>query len=256
MSAAPASPRVRVIGAGRAGGSFALALGRAGWVVEVRRRGEPLAGAASGVDAVLVATPDDAIASVAAAVEPVASTVVLHVSGASGLGVLAPHERVASVHPLMTLPDPERGAALLRGAWFAVAGDGFARRVVDALDGRAFAVDDAHRAAYHAAACIASNHVVALLGQVARVAAGAGVPFDAFGPLVEASVANAFATDPATALTGPARRADWGTIARHLVALAPGERDAYLAGVRAARLLATGRDDVDEHEELGGRPRG
>ena len=54
-----------------------------------------------------------------------------------------------------------------------------------------FRVDDADRALYHAAAAIASNHLVALLGQVERLAATAGVPFDAFLPLVRASLDNA-----------------------------------------------------------------
>ena len=57
-------------------------------------------------------------------------------------------------------------------------------------------------ACYHAAACIASNHLVALLGQVERLASSAGVPFDAFAPLVQSSVINAFGIGPALALTG------------------------------------------------------
>ena len=46
------------------------------------------------------------------------------------------------------------------------------------------------RARYHAAATIASNHLVALLGQAARVADAAGVPPEALLPLVRASVDN------------------------------------------------------------------
>ena len=52
------------------------------------------------------------------------------------------------------------------------------------------------RARYHAAAVVASNHVIALLGQVARLAASADVPFEAFRPLVLTSVENAFALGP------------------------------------------------------------
>lgn len=242
MRCDPAVPSVRVIGAGRAGGSFALALRDAGWAVEVRARGHDLAGAAQGVDLVLIATPDAAIASVAAAIEPVPTCVVAHLSGASPLAVLTPHRRRASVHPLMTLPDPTTGAAALAGAWCAVSGDpdalDVAVSVVAAVGGRPFEVDDAHRAAYHAAACVASNHVTALLGQVERIAAAAGVPFEAFGPLVRASVDNAFRLGPAAALTGPAARGDAETIEWHRVAIGPLERDDYDAGVAMARRLA------------------
>jgi predicted short-subunit dehydrogenase-like oxidoreductase (DUF2520 family) len=248
--------RVRVIGAGRAGGSFAIALRRAGWAVELWDRDHDVEAASHGVDLVLIATPDADIAGVAALIEPDASCVIAHVSGASPLSVLAPHEHRASIHPLMTLPDPTTGAAALAGAWFAVSGDpaslGLAKAVVAAVGGRPFVIDDDHRAAYHAAACVASNHVVALLGQVERIANAAGVPFAAFEPLVQASVANAFALGPLAALTGPASRGDWGTIARHLVALdalsphalSPSDRDDYRHGVRAARRLAVGHDDT------------
>ncbi|MBV8236978.1 MAG: DUF2520 domain-containing protein, partial [Acidimicrobiia bacterium] len=127
----------------------------------------------------MIATPDAAVAGVAATVEPVADTVVAHLAGSLGLDVLGGHPRRASVHPLVALPDPDVGAERLRGAWFAVAGDGFVRTVVDDLGGRWFSVADEDRAAYHAAACIASNHLVALLGQAERVGSAARVPREA-----------------------------------------------------------------------------
>jgi predicted short-subunit dehydrogenase-like oxidoreductase (DUF2520 family) len=127
----------------------------------------------------------------------------------------------------------------VRGAWFAVDGDAIAGDVVAALDGRAFRVDPDRRAVYHAAACVAANHVVALLGQVERLATAAGAPVDAFFPLVRAAVANAERLGPARALTGPAARGDADTIARHLAAIDPSERDAYEAlAVEARRLVA------------------
>ena len=136
------------------------------------------------------------------------------------------------------MPSPQLGAARLRGgAWFAVAGDPLVIRVVEQLGGRWFEVDDEHRTAYHAAAAIASNHLVALLGQVQRVAAPAGVPFDAYLDLARATVENVAELGPAAALTGPAARGDWETIERHLAALPADEREAYRAMVRAARRL-------------------
>jgi predicted short-subunit dehydrogenase-like oxidoreductase (DUF2520 family) len=103
-------------------------------------------------------------------------------------------------------------------------------------------VDDADRATYHAAACVASNHVVALLGQAERLAAECGVPFEALARLARSSVDNAFALGPRAALTGPVARGDWSTIAAHLDALAPEERSAYRALAREA-LRLSGRDE-------------
>jgi predicted short-subunit dehydrogenase-like oxidoreductase (DUF2520 family) len=144
-------------------------------------RGDDLTAAAQGVDVVIIATPDGAVAQVAAAIAPVPGTVVLHMSGALGLDVLAPHARRASLHPLMPLPSAEVGRVRLqqrdhlrrgRRSPGHHPGPGSRGAVVE--------IDDDHRAAYHAAACIAANHLVALLGQVERVAASAGLDVDAF----------------------------------------------------------------------------
>ena len=233
------SRRVRIIGAGRAGGSFALALGEAGWVVEgPLDRHDAIEAAAAGVDLLLLATPDAAVAEVAAAVEPVATTVVAHLAGSLTLDVLAPHARRASVHPLIPLPDPAVGATRLRGAVVAVAGDELAREVAIAVGGRPVVVADEDRAAYHAAACMAANHLVALLGQVERVAAPVGLPLDAFLDLAQAALDDVRHLGPAAALTGPAARGDEATLARHRAALAPEERAAYDALVERAQRLA------------------
>lgn len=232
--------RVLVVGAGRAGRSFAVALSAAGWAVVGRRgRGDDLGGAAAECDLLLIATPDAAVAEVARAIRPVPSTVVVHLAGSLGLEVLAPHRRRASLHPLMALPSPEVGAArLTSGGWFAAAGDPLVRRLVDDLGGRAIEVADEDRAAYHAAACIASNHLVALTGQVERVARLTGVPLAAYLELARGSLDDVDALGPAAALTGPAARGDEATLERHRAVLDPSEVRAYDALAEASRRLA------------------
>lgn len=244
------APSLRVVGPGRAGGALARALDAAGWVVRSPvRRGDPLVDAAADVDLLVIATPDAVVAEVAAQIGAVPDTIVSHLSGSLGLDVLAPHRRRCSVHPLVALPSAEIGAVRLRGAWFAVAGDPWARTVVTALDGRAIEVPDQSRALYHAAACIASNHLVALLGQVERIAATIDVPLDAYLDLVRATVENVADLGPARALTGPAARGDRVTIERHRTALsaeAPEELAAYDALVaEAARLAGRGDEPHD-----------
>ena len=229
----------RIIGPGRAGRSLSFALGEAGWhVAPLLGRGDDQRQAARGVDVLVIATPDDVIGATAAAVRPSPSTVVVHLSGSLGLEVLEPHPRRGALHPLVPLPTAEIGARRLAGgATFAVAGDPLAADIVRALGGRAVPLDDADRAAYHAAASIAANHVVALLGQVERVAASAGLPLEAFLGLTRAALDDVARLGPAGALTGPAARGDWATLARHRDALAAAERPAYHAGVALARRL-------------------
>ncbi|HET6836138.1 MAG TPA: DUF2520 domain-containing protein [Acidimicrobiales bacterium] len=234
--------RLRIIGPGRAGTSLARALTAARWdVAPLLGRGDDLAPAARGVDLLVIATPDDRVREVARAVEPVPSTVVAHLAGSLGLGALAPHRRRAAVHPLVALPTPALGARRLGGAWFAVAGDPLAHDVVRALRGRWFEVADTDRPTYHAAAVIASNHLVALLGQVERLSEAVGVPFEAYVDLAQATLDNVAALGPAAALTGPAARGDEATIRRHLRALPPDERRAYRSLADAARRLAPQR---------------
>jgi predicted short-subunit dehydrogenase-like oxidoreductase (DUF2520 family) len=181
---------------------------------------------------------------VATRIRPVASTVVIHLSGSLGLNVLGPHPRRGSLHPLMPLPDAAVGAGRLRsGITFAVAGDPLCREVAATLGGRPVEVDDGDRTSYHAAAAIAANHLVALVGQVERVAGSAGIPLDAFAGLMHAALDDALALGPRRALTGPAARGDWDTVERHRRALAAmaGSRTelaAYDALVGLARRLS------------------
>lgn len=238
----PLSPvDARVIGAGRAGRSLALALGRAGWSVDGPiGRGHDISGAARGARLLVLAVPDGAVHEVAAAV-PAGDAVVVHLAGSLGLDVLDGHPRVGSLHPLVALPDADRGAERLRGAWFATAGDPLVAEVVEALGGRSVAVDDDHRAAYHAAAVVASNHLVALLGQVERIASDIGVPIDAYLDLARGALDDVAALGPAAALTGPVSRGDWQTVSRHIEAIPAGERAAYVLLADAARRLCETR---------------
>ena len=228
-----------MVGPGRAGLSFAGALTASGWrCVATLGRGDDLRCAAADCDVVLVTVPDDRIAEVAAAIEP-GRAVLVHASGAKGLDVLAPHGRRASVHPLMSLPDPATGAGKLRrGGVFAVAGDPVAERIVAALGGRPVTVGDDRRALYHATAAVAANHLVALCAQVERLAAEAGVPLAAYWDLMETTLENVRRSGPIPSLTGPAARGDTSTISLHLEALPTDERTLYLALANEAARLA------------------
>jgi predicted short-subunit dehydrogenase-like oxidoreductase (DUF2520 family) len=200
---------------------------------------------------VVVATPDAVIAevgrSLAASLSP--DALVLHCSGAATLHefddlVFArPDVHVGSLHPLQSLPggdDRDR----LAGSWCAVDGPPAVEALAVELGMRPFRVDPTRRSSYHAAAAVASNHLVALLGHVERLAADSGVPFEAFLPLVRTTLENVARRGAAGALTGPVARGDLETVARHLDAVPENERELYRALARAAQRL-TGRDAAD-----------
>ena len=155
---------------------------RSGWPVARARcaAATTCSGAAAGVDLLVIATPDAAIAEVAAAVEPVADHVVAHLAGSLGLDVLAPHPRRAACTRSSSLPDAEVGARRLRAGRLVRGGrrPAEALALVEAWSPTSAAVRSPSPTPtgrrYHAAAAIASNHLVALLGQVERVAGGVG----------------------------------------------------------------------------------
>lgn len=252
-----------LVGPGRAGTALALALrgrgrratavaGRSPEAASTLRAARALDAPAVAVehagrdaDLVVVATPDGAIAAAAAALAPSLrpGALVVHLSGARSrhelddvVAVRADVE-VGSIHPLQSLPSGEVGRARLPGSWCAVDGPPEVERLAVTLGMRPFRVDPARRVDYHAAACVASNHLVALLGQVERLAAHAGAPSAAFLPLVRATLDNVDELGPATALTGPVARGDADTVAAHLDALPADERDAYRALAAAALRL-------------------
>jgi predicted short-subunit dehydrogenase-like oxidoreductase (DUF2520 family) len=108
-------------------------------------------------------------------------------------------------------------------------------------------IADADRAAYHAAASIASNFLVTLEAAAETLAASAGASRDILVPLVRATVENWAALGPEQALTGPIARGDDATVARQRDAVAertPELLDLFDALAGATRDLAGQRTGV------------
>lgn len=233
--------RIQIIGRGRMGTALAEALRGAGADLL------PLGGrGASGEDAeaVLLAVPDAAIPEAAARVRP--GRPVGHLSGATGLDALGPHEEVFSLHPLLTVTGAGTAFA---GAHAAVDGSSeraleVAREIARLLGMQTFRVADEDRAAYHAAASVAANYLVVLEGFAERLAASAGVPRDALAPLARAALRNWAELGAAAALTGPIARGDEATVAAQRAAVAerlPDRVELFDALAEAARELAAER---------------
>jgi predicted short-subunit dehydrogenase-like oxidoreductase (DUF2520 family) len=226
---------IAIVGAGRLGTALAAALGAPG----------PLGRGADGGGAaiVLLCVPDSEIASAAASIPP--GPLVGHCSGATGLSVLEPHEAL-SLHPLMTVP-AEASPDVLRGAGCAVDGSSphalhVAHGLATRLGMHATQVTDEDRAAYHAAASIASNFLVTLEEAAERLAATAGVERALLAPLVRAAVENWAARGAEGALTGPIARGDEETVARQRAAVAERTPDLlplFDAMVDATRAVVT-----------------
>jgi predicted short-subunit dehydrogenase-like oxidoreductase (DUF2520 family) len=240
----PSPLRVGIVGSGRVGTALAGALRDAGVEVEgpLGRGGRP-----AGCDAILLCVPDTEIAA-AAEVVTAAAPLVGHTSGATPLSALA-HAGVEAfgLHPLQTVA---HAGVRFEGAGAAVAGStpealAFATALAARLGMSPFEIDDAGRAAYHAAASVASNFLVTLQAAAERIARGAGLdPEQAralLAPLVRQTVENIAELGPEAALTGPVARGDEATVAAQRAAIeetAPELLDLFDELVRRTRALA------------------
>ena len=196
--------RIHVIGSGRVGSALAARL---------RERG-----AAVGPDdpqLVLLCVPDSAIADTARGLAP--GPWVAHVSGATPLAALEPHERRFSLHPLQTFT-LARGPEQLDGAWGAVTAETDAARatgfaLAQTLGLHPFELADDARTLYHAGAVFVSNYLVTLHRAASLLLESAHAPPEALEPLMRQTIDNGFE------LTGPISRGDWATVEAHRAAI-------------------------------------
>jgi len=181
---------------------------------------------------IVIAVPDQAIQAVArrlADLKPASRLRFVHLSGALGLDVLddlAPNPR-GSFHPLQSFPMPREPSAF-RGITVAVDATtpALLRRLAALarkLGAKPKRIDDSQRAVYHAAAVFASNFLDVTVAEAVRMLETLGwtekESVDALLPLAEGAVANIRRKGPVAALTGPIRRGDADTVARHLAAV-------------------------------------
>jgi len=271
---------IAVVGAGRVGTAVAVLLTAAGHRIAAvsgrdatRARAArhlpdvpllPAAEAAARGEVVIVGVPDDAIAEVAKEVAGSlrAGAAVVHLSGAASLAELEPaasaRATVLSVHPLQTVPDVEAGIERIPGSAVAVtARDEEGYRLGESLGadlrGSPFRLPDERKALYHAAAVFCSNYLVAVEAVAERLFGLAGVedPLAALAPLARATLDHALDRGPAAALTGPAARADAGTIRRNLEALEGSAKHAvpaYVVLAQAALHLAHAEGRIEEDD--------
>ncbi len=244
---------VAILGIGRAGSAFGSLLREAGYPVvavadrtpatalrNVEYTGGKICGsfpeAASMASLVIISTSDDAIEFVCRAISESGSVgagqKVIHLSGAAGLDLLlSAREKgagIAAIHPLQTFTDIPTAISRLPGSNFGITTEenengNWAFQMVRDIGGNPIAIAEKDRPLYHAAACIASNYLVALMHLVENIyrtfGLTAGEALRASWPLVEGTLSNIDAAGTVQALTGPIARGDAGTIRRHIEAL-------------------------------------
>ena len=262
----PARLKVGIISAGRVGTALGVALERADHVVvacsavahDSRQRAQrrlpdtpvlPTPDVAASAELLLLAGPDSELAGLVSglattsAVRP--QTIVVHTSGANGIGVLAPLTEIGciplAIHPAMTFTGSDEDISRLPDTCFGITaaddvGYAIAQSLVLEMGGEPFCVREDARVLYHAALAHAGNHIVTviadalealraalrgseLLGQQCVDDQPGGIAERIVGPLARAALENTLQRGQA-ALTGPVARGDAAAVAEHLDALA------------------------------------
>ena len=254
---------VSIIGTGRLGGALALALSRSGFAVEnlIFRDSETIAAIADKIsnnpelidstaavdlktDIIFITTADPKIEAVARELSKVLTErpFVFHTSGSLSSEILYSLREIGcktgSIHPLVSVSDPFRGAESFAGAYFCIEGDKAAvktaREIVTKLGGLPFTIDTKFKPLYHASAVTASGHLVALFDTALEMLVACGVSDAAkvLLPLVRTTVANLETQTTAAALTGTFARADVLAFRRHIESMernvSSGARKIYL----------------------------
>ena len=187
-------------------------------------------------DVYLLSVPDDAIANCAQRLLESGivkqESIIFHCSGALPSTVLMPAElskelsniHFASVHPMRSFADLMNATENFAGTFCAIEGDSKAvQTLTDAFEkigAQMFSVNAQNKTLYHAACCITSNYLTALMDFALQCFKQSGVQGDQamriMQPLAQGTLDNIFSLGPVGALTGPIERGDLETVRRQL----------------------------------------
>ena len=185
-------------------------------------------------DTLFITTPDDQIAEAWGALKksmPAASLngkIICHCSGAAPSSILEGAEKlgasVYSVHPLFAISSKTLPVEELQRAFFTLEGSKnnlpALTTFMEALGNSYTVISAEHKTRYHAAAALASNHVVGLYKlaceELERCGFTAHDAEAALAPLFLGNAEHIAHDGTLQALTGPAQRGDMKTINKHL----------------------------------------
>lgn len=196
-------------------------------------------------EAVLITTPDGEIVSTWNKIKNscderiLAGKILCHCSGALPSSAFEDHETkkifAYSMHPLFAIPSKNTSIEELSKAFFAIEGD--EERLdevvsfIEEMGNPYQIIDTAEKARYHAAAALASNHVIALYriscDELVKCGFSPENAEKALAPLFLGNAQHVAREGTVASLTGPAERGDFTTIEKHLACLDGQTREVY-----------------------------
>ena len=277
------TPRINIIGCGRAAGSLARLWVQANTVTigDVSNRSEASSrlavhniGAGNAVNIIaemepadfwLIGTNDDQIEgvahSMAEARQDLRGSLIFHLAGRFGLSVLRPliHSGalLAALHPVRSLTDAQISLDGFAGTACVAEGSDTALNVLEPLltsiGGSWLPVAAIDRGLYHASVSVISNITKAVAWKAQKWQRKAGLPEQTAAAvthqLLNSTMEDLFSSGAKKSITGPVVRGDTSTIEAHIEAIRsthPEDVEVYRVLARTVLELAQERGDLDE----------
>lgn len=215
-------------------------------------------------DTLIIATPDDEIGGVWDCMKEMSINehIVCHVSGSLSsdvfIGIEGKQAYGASVHPLLAFRDKYSSYEQLNNGFFTLEGDLAALRGLEALLqelGNSYRIiSRKDKAAYHCAASILSNDVLALLEVGFGLLRDCGFTEkearESAAALIRGNVDNILENGTISSMTGPIVRGDASTVERHLQVLAGEEREIYILLGKQLLRMAAAKNPEKNYEKI------
>lgn len=274
---------ISFIGAGRLGGTLALAFEACGLPVTMvasrnNSKSQAISSQSSHIHAVSIdeaataeivflTVSDDAIQTVANSISWQPQQYVVHCSGATELSALDAAQKAGAIvggfHPLQMFVDMQTSRHLLPGTTVGIEGHSeivsVLQHIAAQLDMIPMVVPAGARALYHGGSLFMSSFLLSMMAESVRVWKTFGMTeaqtLQALLPLAQGALVMAQKNGLAASVTGPISRGDDQVIAQHMLALsALGEKDRALYVDMSQRQMAlmkkTGKFSAQQIEVL------
>ncbi len=218
-------------------------------------------------DLLFLTVPDDAISIVWDSIKrlPIKEKIICHCSGSLSSAVFSEIESTGayaySIHPLFAISSKTESYQTMKEAVFTLEGNEKhleqLQKFLQSFGNEVSVVGTEAKAKYHAAAVMASNHVVALAQIAIHLLQQCGFSENsarkALGPLLCGNAASVSQKGAVEALTGPIERNDVGTVRKHMDCLETDTRELYVQLSKI--LIGTAKEkhpkwDYNEMEQL------
>ena len=219
-------------------------------------------------DIIFLTVPDGAIEDVWKSLKQYSleNKYICHCSGAMSSAVFSGIDKCKaygySVHPLLAVCDKLQSYRDLSKAFFTIEYSNeksfekldVIRNMITELGNQVMVIKDNQKTKYHAAAVFASNLVVSLVYEAAKLLQDCGFSEEdsrkALMPLFLNNCENISEKGPVMAITGPVERADDGTVRKHLSVLNQEESYIYAGLSKVLTEIASKKNPERDYEKI------